>query len=150
MALAGGVDNPSVEERWVHVEGKRGGRAYTASVRHPFDRTGWPEFEHHVAVAIDYAPHWRTGLPKGRELTRLQDLEDRMIEQLEGHGVLVASETTDATRTVHLFIRDGGPLIEMYRDWQRRGKQGGLAVTVVHDPQWQTVAYLAQVAARAS
>ncbi len=138
-----------MDDSWIYIEGKRAGRAYMANVRHPLTELRNPEYEHHVAVTLGYAPHWRTGLPKPKELTRLQDLEDRMIEHLGDHGMLVGSETTNAQRTVHLYIRGGGPLLEMYRKHERAGKQGGLGVTVTHDPEWLAVDHLAQASLRA-
>jgi hypothetical protein len=131
-----------MDDSWIYIEGRRNGRAYMAAVRHPLAEMRHPEYEHHVALTLDYAPHWRTGLPKPKELLRLQDLEDRLSSRVEGHGVLAGAETTDAKRTVHLYIRGGGPMLEMYRDRERGGKQGGVAVTVTHDPDWQGVAHL--------
>jgi len=94
-----------MDDRWTYLEGRRAGRPYAASLRTPLRPDCWPNFDHHVVISLGYAPHWRTGLPKPRELTRLQEIEDRMIDGLEGHGALVATETTDAARTVHLYIR---------------------------------------------
>src|SRR5919108_3956080 len=88
-----------MDDNWLYIEGKRRGRPYTASVRVPFGPSRWPEYDHHVTVVLRYAPHWRTGLPKPKELTRLQDFEDRMIESLGDLGALVATETTDMRRT---------------------------------------------------
>ena len=39
---------------------------------------------------------------------------------------------------MHLFIRGGGSLLEMYREEERRGN----TVTVTHDPDWTGVAHL--------
>jgi hypothetical protein len=140
----------NMEDQWLYREGKRDGRPYMASIRLPFDPARWREFDHHIAVAVTYGPHWRTGLPKPRELTRLQDLEDRMIAHLEGHGVLVATETSDATRTIHLLVRGGGPIVESFRERERRGKEKGVAVTVARDPAWEGLAHLMPDAARAA
>jgi hypothetical protein len=139
-----------MEDGWRYLEGKVRGRAYAAAVRHPLAPARWPEYDHHVAIAIDYAPHWRTGLPRHEDLTRLQDIEDRMIERLVGHGVLAATETGGGTRTIHLYVRGGGPLIDMYRRRAERGKQGGLAVAVAHDPDWRAVSHLARADAGAA
>jgi hypothetical protein len=139
-----------MEDRWMYHEGKRSRRPYMAGMRIPFDPARWPEYDHHVEMRIDYGAHWRTGLPKPKELGRLQDLEDSMIAKLEGHGALVATETSDAVRTIHLFIRGGGPLLETYRKHESAGTQGHLAVTVAHDPQWRRVAHLSEVASRAA
>jgi hypothetical protein len=130
----------NMEDQWLYMEGKRAGRPYTASLRIPFDRARWPEYDHHVALVLRYGAHWRNGLPKAPELTRLQDLEDRMIDTLEGHGALVATETADAKRTIHLYVRGGGPLAEGFH---RRA-----SATVTHDPQWERVAHLSAAVAR--
>lgn len=135
---------------WLCIEGKRAGRAYMASVRDPLDRALWPEYDHHVAVTVDYAAHWRTGLPKPEELTRLQDLEDSLTAHLESHGMLAGSETTDAKRTIHLFVRGGGPLVQMWRDLDATGKKDGVSVALAHDPEWLGVAHLPRAGAAAA
>jgi hypothetical protein len=131
-----------MDDAWKYIEGKRSGRPYMAAMRIPFDPARWPEYDHHVEMRVDYGAHWRTGLPKPAELTRLQDLEDSMIAKLEGHGALVATETCDAVRTIHLFIRGDGPVVEMYRRRASAGKQGHVELAVAHDPQWRRVAHL--------
>jgi hypothetical protein len=138
------------DERWVYVEGRRDGRAYAATARVPLDRTAWPEFDHHVAVEVSYAPQWRNGWPKPKELTRLQELEDRLAGRMEGHGVLVGSETCNARRLMHFFVRGGGPIVEMFRRREEQGRAGGMKVAVAHDPTWSRVAHLAAAAARAA
>lgn len=135
------------DDRWLYIEGNRDGSAFMASLRTPLDPTSWPDFDHHVAIEVGYAPQWRTGLPKPKELTRLQDLEDRLMARMEGHGVLVASETSGARRTMHFFIRGGGPLAEMYRERERKGRKGGIAVSVTHDPAWERIAHITAIAA---
>src|SRR5215207_5210175 len=101
----------NMDDRWMYVEGKRAGRPYMA------------------ALAIGYLGNWRDGLPKPKELMRLQDLEDDMIEKLDGHGALVATETGAGNRTIHLLVRNGG-VVEMYREYERRGDGRGMRVTV--------------------
>jgi hypothetical protein len=140
----------SMDDRWIYIEGKRDGRAYVANVRHPLEALRNPEYEHHVALTLSYAAHWRTGLPKPHELTRLQDFEDSMIVRLQGHGILAGSETCDATRIVHLYLRGGGALLEVFRKRERAGQQGGLKTTVTHDPEWCEIAHLAQASERAA
>jgi Family of unknown function (DUF695) len=139
----------NMDDRWMYVEGKREGRPYAAALRIPFGPARWPEYDHHVVLALEYLGNWRNGLPKPKELIRLQDFEDGIIEKLEGHGALVATETGSGTRTIHLFIRGGG-LVELYRDYERRDEVRGMKVRVAHDPQWEGVAHLAALAERAA
>jgi hypothetical protein len=138
-----------MEDNWLYLEGKREGCAWTAGVRLPFGPARWPDFDHQVTLVLRYAPHWRTGLPKPKELPRLQDFEDRMIDTIGADGAVVATETSDMKRTVHLRLPEGG-LLEMYRNWEREHTKGGLVVTVEHDPEWAAVAHLAQFAQRAA
>ena len=132
----------------MYVEGKREGRPFAVALRIPFGPDRWPEYDHHVVLALDYLSNRRNGLPKPKELMRLQDFEDGVIEKLEGHGALVATETGAGTRAIHLFIRNGG-LVELYRDYERRGDVRGMKVTVAHDPEWEGVAHLSALAQRA-
>ncbi len=139
------ADRGGMDETWAYLEGRRAGCAYHAFIRTPLDPQ--PEFDHHVAIALGHAPHWRTGLPKEKELTRLQDLEDRLTASLDGHGVHVASETTDATRTVHLFIRGGGELADYVAG---HGRRGSVTMSIAHDPDWSAVAHIAASVQRAA
>jgi hypothetical protein len=132
----------SAADGWLYVEAKKKGRDYMAGVRFPLEQTLRPDFDHHVAVTVDYAAHWRTGLPKPKDLPRLRDLEDSFLRNLESHGVFVGSESTDGRRTMHLFVRGEGPLVEMWRAHEAAGKQGGIAVTVRRDPHWDGIAHL--------
>jgi hypothetical protein len=138
-----------MDDNWLYLEGKRGGRAWAAGVRVPFGPTRWPEFDHQVTVVLDYTPHWRTGLPKNAdELTRLQAFEDRMIEAIGDLGAVVATETSDMRRTIHLRLPQGH-LLDSYRRWAAQ-RNKGVAIAVEHDPEWAAVEHLAQVAARAA
>jgi hypothetical protein len=139
-----------MEDSWIYIEGKRDGRAYMAHVRHPLEAWRNAEYEHHVAVTLDYAPHWRTGMPGPNELTRLQDFEERVSSHLEGHGVLAGSETSGGKRIVHLYVRGGGPVLELYRKLERGGKKGGVTVRVTGDAEWSDIDHLAQASVRAS
>src|SRR5689334_11418527 len=132
-----------MDDSWIYFEGKRNGLAYMANVRHPLVELREPDSDHHVAVTLPYKPNWRTGLPKPDELTRLQDYEDRTIANLQGHGVLAGSETCDAKRTVHLYVRDGR-IVEMFRRKQSEGK----LVRVTHDPEWRAIDHFARVSAQ--
>lgn len=134
------------DDRWLYREGRRDGHAYAASSRDPLDRARWPEFEHHVRLMVGYTPHWRTGLPKPKELTRLQDLEDALIEKLvaTSSGELVATETTQARRTMHLYLRPDCLMLAYFHEKAAdTSGQGGQWVTVTHDPAWREVSHLA-------
>ena len=140
------------DDDWLYREGKRDGHEHMATSRDPLDPARWPGFEHHVRLTLGYTPHWRTGLPKPKELIRLQDHEDGLIANLAeaGAGELVATETTQAKRTIHLYLREG-PMLDMFAEWAARdpGKKGPW-VTVTHDPAWSGVAHLAPPAERAA
>ena len=136
-----------MDDEWLFIDAKRGGRDYVASVRLPFDPWQWPEYDVHVAVALPYAPHWRSGLPKSAKvLSELQEREDRWIAMLEGHGALVATETSDAWRTMHLYIRDGGPMAVMFREMAEQPESRKRpTVAITPDPGWEGVAHLTRV-----
>jgi hypothetical protein len=134
-----------MDDNWLYLEAKRNGLAWAAAVRVPFGPSRWPEFGHQVTLVLRYTPHWRTGLPKPKELTRLQDFEDRMIDSIGEDGALVATETSDTRRTIHLRLPEGG-LLDMYRELERKHTDGGLVITVAHDPEWAAAAHLAQFA----
>ncbi len=140
-------DDARMADNWLYLEATRDGHAYVASFRVPFDPARWPEFDHHVALVLRYKPHWRTGLPKPDELTRLQEFEDLMIDVIGDGGALVAMETSDMRRTIHLRL-PAGELLDMYRGWV--GQPDRVETTVEHDPEWRCLTHLSQLAAQAA
>ena len=129
-----------MDDGWLYVERTEEGTLYAASLRGGFDH----RFDHHVALRIDYRARRRSGLPEDVEHGWLRGLERRLIDDLGGDGELVATETTDGVRTLHLFV--GARLAAQFRRRARRGKWGGVVVSVVHDPAWSRVEHLVRLA----
>jgi uncharacterized protein DUF695 len=129
-----------MEDRWLYMEGTRAGKPYTASLSIPFDRSRWPGLDQHVALTLGYRAQRGNGLPRPDDLPRLQDLEESLIERLEGHGALVASESSAGARTLHMYLRAECPLALYF------GRRAD--ATVTHDPHWLRVVHLSAVASR--
>ena len=130
-----------MDDGWLYVERTARGTLYTANLRGRLDR----RHDHHVALRIDYGPpRGRTGLPDDDDRTRLRQLERRLAAGLGDEGELVASETADGVWTIHLFV--GAPLAALYRRRARRGRWGGVVVSVAHDPEGSRVEHVARLA----
>jgi hypothetical protein len=84
------------------------GRPLMALVQVPLKPARWPRFDTHVGIRLGY-PAAGSGLPDGDSLTRLRAAEDAVVEAVGGDGDVVAHETCDGVRTLHIYVDGGTP-----------------------------------------
>ena len=115
------------------------GRPLIASVRLPLTSAAAPHLDAHVRVELPYEAE-DAGLPGPAVLDRLRDLEDRIEEQLGSDGLVIAHETSDGRRTLHVYV-------DATTDAPDRvvGAVAGYAgsrVVTSSDPAWEAVQHL--------
>ncbi len=110
-----------------------------ALVQVPLKPARWPRFDTHVAVTLSY-PAQDNGLPTDESLTQLRDIEDRIVPALGADGDLVAHETSDGKRTLHIYV-DGATgaatAVESGGDPPLK-----VSTKVTYDPAFEGVAHL--------
>jgi len=62
-----------------------------------------PLLEQHLEVLLPFAEKTEQGYPEDVALERLRQLEDQLTAQLGDRALLVAHETQDGARTLHLY-----------------------------------------------
>ena len=99
-ALAAG--HAGAEPTWQLLQATGGtGRPLLALVRLPLTSAAAPQLDAHVRVELPYAAE-DSGLPQEAALDELRELEDRLEDVLGRDGRVVAHETTDGVRTLHV------------------------------------------------
>jgi hypothetical protein len=115
------------------------GTPLIASVRLPLTSAAAPHLDAHVRVEVPFAAE-ESGLPRPDALDRLRDLEDRIEELLGADGRVVAHETADGRRTLHVYVdatTDGA-----HRVARAVAGSPGIRTDLAHDPAWESVRHL--------
>jgi len=119
----------------------RRGRPVMAMIQVPMRSARWPRFDQHVAVTVRY-PARPNGLPTDEALTQLRDLEDRIESVLPPDGEVIAHETTNGVRTIHVYAdstTDKASAVASVADSFHALK---MTVTVAADPGFEAIAHL--------
>lgn len=129
------------EPRWALLHGERGGAAVLASLAIPAKWVDHPLMDQHIAVSLPFADQTQEGLPGPDSLDQLRELEDELTDGLLPRALLVAHETTQGVRTLHLYAdSDDLALAEQVRNavsgWP------GAAVNSTLDAGWQAIRHL--------
>lgn len=136
--LAAGHSDSEPTWQLLRAEDRRG-RPVLAMVRLPVTSASAPHLDAHVRIELPYAAD-DSGLPQEAALDRLRDLEDRIEELLGPDGRVLAHETTDGVRTLHVYVdrTTDGP------DRVAAAVAGypGARTEVTDDPAWAAVAHL--------
>jgi hypothetical protein len=115
------------------------GRPLLALVRLPLTSAAAPHLDAHVRVELPYAAE-DSGLPQEAALNELRGLEDRLDQLLGRDGRVVAHETTDGVRTLHVYAdrtTDGPDRIAA-----AVAGYPGARTAVTDDPGWEAVGHL--------
>lgn len=113
-----------------------------AVVRVPLVALSAPEFDRHVAVSVPYMDVEDGGLPGAASLPGLRDLEDHLVDRLEGTGECVGAESCDGTRLLHFYVDSTTPAHEQLRVAASGWDQGEVTFAITDDPGWRKVQHL--------
>jgi hypothetical protein len=101
-----------------------------------------PHLDTYVPVVVPYAERTDEGLPGPGSLTELRGLEDHLRERLGGSGRVVAHQSHDGVRVLHLYVDGTTPALEQVRAAVRGWEQGPVEVSAQPDPAWDAVRHL--------
>jgi hypothetical protein len=129
------------EPRWALLRGKRDGAVLLATLAVSLKWVDHPLLDQHIAVTLPFADPAAAGLPDPDVLDQLREAEDGLTHQLQAAVLLVAHETTQGTRTLHLYADSDDPAVV---EQVRRAVSGwpGAAVTSNLDPGWRAIRHL--------
>lgn len=130
------------EPAWQILQGDTGKGPLVAVVRVPLVALSAPQFDRHVALHVPYADVEDCGLPGALSLPGLRDLEDHLVERLEGNGECVGAESCDGRRLLHFYVDSATPADEQLRVAASGWDEGRVTLTVTDDPGWRKVRHL--------
>lgn len=138
------VDNTDElgDPAWQILHGDTCSGPLVAVVRVPLVSLSAPHFDRHVAVNVPYTDVEDGGLPGSLSLPGLRDLEDHLVERLEGTGECVGAESCDGARLLHFYVDSTTPAHEQLRAAACGWDQGEVTVTITDDPGWRKVQHL--------
>ena len=131
------------EPSWVLLEGSGpSGLPVLALTQVPLRPATAPHLDTHVAVVVPYTDTEQQGLPGAGSLPRLRSLEEHLGDRVGSSGRLVAHESHDGVRVLHLYVDGSTPAAEQVRAAVAGWDQGRVQVATQTDPAWAAVAHL--------
>jgi hypothetical protein len=118
------------------------GQPVLAAAQVPLKAATAPHLDTHVRVVVPYRDRTEAGLAGEGSLAALRSFEDHLNARLEGSGRIVAHESCDGVRQLHLYVDGTTPAAEQVRVAAAGWHQGRVDVVVTHDPGWDGVAHL--------
>jgi Family of unknown function (DUF695) len=101
-----------------------------------------PHLDTYVGLAVPFADRTPEGLPGPASLERLRALEDDLAERLGDSGEIVAVQTHEGMRLLHVYVDGSTPAAEQLRTAALGWDQGAVRVESHHDPAWSEVRHL--------
>lgn len=127
--------------RWALLRGEWDGAVVLALLAVPAKWVDHPLLDQHIAVTLPFADQTAAGLPSPTSLGQLRELEDELADRLRPTALLVAHETTQGTRMLHLYA-DSDDLT--FVEQARLAVSGWPGATVESslDPGWRAIRHL--------
>jgi hypothetical protein len=109
----------------------------------PLRSARWPRFDTHLGVTLPYRTCNEGRLPIETSLQALRDFEDMLVATVGADGTLVAHETGNRMRTLHLYVdsQSGarGRIEAALPGWS----EGRAGLDATYDPRFERVEHLA-------
>lgn len=138
-----------VEEQWRGDDGTVGwalgegtddrGRPVIITVQVPLKSASAPHLDHYVGVSVPFSGRTEEGLPDEESLEALRRFEDHLVRRLGDSGRLVAHQTCDGSRLLHLYVDGTTPAVDQLRAAVSGWDQGRVGIVERHDPGWEAV-----------
>ena len=134
---------PDGEPHWVMLNGTTpDGGAILASAQVPLRASTAPHLDTYVPVVVPFAGPHRAGPARPGLADALRDLEDHLTALLGESGRVVAHQSHDGVRILHVYVDGTTPAAEQVRAGVVGWDQGEVEVGVQLDPGWTSVAHL--------
>lgn len=110
--------------------------------RAPLKPATAPHLDTYVGLVVPYADRTADGLPGPGSLGRLRALEDRIAQRLGDNGDVVAVQSHDGVRILHVYVDGTTAAAEQVRSAALTWDQGPVRVESHPDPAWSAVKHL--------
>jgi len=126
--------------RWVMLQGSTPtGAPVLAMTQRPLWWIDHPTLDQHQIITLPYRQRREDGLPAPDALAELQQLEDDLVQWAEPQAMLLAHETGEGRRLLHLYSdSEDQNMSDRISSWVRRTPRATL--TVRRDPGWRDLA----------
>lgn len=142
--FADGWRTPDGEPQWVALRGTGPtGSPVLAFAQVPLRQITFPLFDTHIGVTLPYAESTPEGLPGPASLEELRSLEDRLGAALGEDGRIVAHQSHEGVRLLHLYAAAHSPAADRVAAVAADWTEGRAQTIVTHDPGWSLVHHLA-------
>jgi hypothetical protein len=101
-----------------------------------------PHLDTYVGLVVPYADRTPEGLPGPGSLDRLRALEDRIAQRIGTDGEVLAIQSHDGVRVLHVYVDGTTDAAEAVRAVALTWDQGAVRVESHHDPAWSAVKHL--------
>ena len=127
-------------DRWVMLQGASPtGAPVLAMARRPLWWVDHPTLDQHQIIALPYQDRREDGLPTPDSLADLQRLEDELVTWAEPQALLLAHETGEGRRLLHLYSDSADQnMTDRIAGWVRQTPRA--ALTTNPDPAWRDMA----------
>jgi hypothetical protein len=130
------------EPVWALLSGRdRHGNRVMASVAQPLKSIRWPRFDTHLGIMLPFQAD-AAGLPTEDSLRALRAFEDQVTASLGTDGELVAHETTQGRRRLHVYADGESVVAQAVRRAAAGWPDGNATVDEDLDPAFKAVAHL--------
>ncbi len=127
---------------WILMQGETPQGPLLAAAQVPLHPATAPHLGTHVAVLLPYRHCTPEGLPADASLGALRSFEDDLSRSLGSDGQVVAHQTSNGTRVLHVYVDDQSGATHRTRSAARQWPEGKALVQTMDDPGWQSVAHL--------
>ncbi len=131
------------ERPWLVTRGQaESGAPILASAQVPLRAASAPHLDTYVDVSVAFSEWTPGGLPAPASLQRLRELQDQVSGRLGARGRVVAHETQEGIRTLHLYVDSTTSATKRIREAIAGWNQGTVSITEKPDPGWESVRHL--------
>ena len=128
---------------WLLTKGTaESGAPMLSSAQVPLRAASAPHLDTYVDVSVSFSEWTSGGLPAPASLKPLREFQDHVSGRLGGHGRVVAHETREGIRTLHVYVDSTTSAIKQIREAIAGWTQGTVSVTEKRDPSWENVRHL--------
>jgi hypothetical protein len=141
--LAGDHTGPEGQPHFAVLQGTGPtGSPVLVLARIPLRPATAPQFDTYVGVAVPYVDRTPEGLPGPGSLDALRALEDHVAQRIGGSGQVVAVQSHEGLRILHLYVDGTTPAADQVAAAVRGWDQGPVELESQPDPAWSAVGHL--------
>jgi hypothetical protein len=118
------------------------GAPLLVSAQVPLRAASAPHLDTYVDLSVGFSEWTSDGLPAPASLKRLREFQDQVSQRLGAGGRVVAHETREGIRTLHLYVDSTTSALKQLRGAVADWLDGSVSITEKPDPAWENVRHL--------